>query len=335
MAHAKPTHDSSFPVQRSLLSAPALAERVLVNYNLPAAPNCHFWSRSINDSYLVEAGGDKYMLRVSPAGWRTYEQVAAEVDLLNFLRQHRLPALRPIPQKAGAYIQTLPAPEGPRQAILFSFAPGAPASPPTERQSQLYGQALAQFHMVTEGYPTGRALLRFDPGDLVDEPLARLQPYLAGRPGTFEELQAIANRLKQTVETLPATTPYYGLCHGDVNNNNFRIDQEENWTLIDFEYAGYGPRVLDIANFSLLQVLPLDKSDQAQQTRAAFLEGYQAVRPLSELELQLLPAFVILRQIWLCGVGARLVPNIGLDPFEGWLFDSCLPFIRAWAGEPW
>src|SRR5262245_45723001 len=189
MAQTNPTNASFFPVQRSLLSAQALAERLLVNYPLPASPSCRFWARSINDTYLVEAGGDKFMLRVSPAGWRSYEQMSAEVDLLNFLRQHRLPAIRPIPQRGGGYIQTLAAPEGPRLAILFCFAPGAPAAPLTEAHSQLYGQALAQFHLVTEGYPAGRALLRFDPADLVDEPLARLQPQLAGQPAVFEELR--------------------------------------------------------------------------------------------------------------------------------------------------
>lgn len=335
MSQTHPPNEAFFPVQRSLLSAPALAERVLANYTLPGPPRCHFWSRSINDTYRVEAGETKFMLRIAPAGWRSYEQVAAEVDLLNFLRQRRLSVPRPIPQKGGAYIQTLPAPEGPRHALLFSFAPGTPPVPFTEADSYHYGQALAHFHQVTQSYPPDRALLHFHPEDLVDEPLARLEPWLAEQPEALAELREIAYRLKQTVAALPQAGPYYGLCHGDVNNNNFHLDPADNWTLIDFEYAGYGPRILDIANFSLIQVLPLDKSEPTQQLRAAFLEGYQAVSPLEALELELFPAYVILRQLWLLGVGVKYLPNIGLAPFRGWLFDTCLPFIQAWATEPW
>jgi Ser/Thr protein kinase RdoA (MazF antagonist) len=324
-----------FPVQHSLLSAPALAEWLSANYDLPASPRCVFWSRSINDTYLVEAGPAKFMLRLAPAGWRSHEQVAAEIDLLHFLQGRHFSVPRPIPQKEGAYLQALPAPEGPRYAILFSFAPGAPPAPLSESHSYEYGQALARLHSLTDNYPVARPLLRFDFEDLVDTPLGRLKPWLAEQPGTWTELQKIAAPLKQVVESLPRIAPTYGLCHGDVNNNNFHIGPAGEWTLIDFEYAGYGWRVFDIANFYLIQLLPSDKSDQTRQIRAAFLSGYQSVRPLSPLELKALPTFVILRQFWLFGAGAKLVPTIGLAAFRGWLFDHCLPFIRAWAAEPW
>ena len=55
-------NEAIFPVQWSLLSASALAERVLPNYNLSSSVTCHFWRRSINDTYLVEAGDAKFDL---------------------------------------------------------------------------------------------------------------------------------------------------------------------------------------------------------------------------------------------------------------------------------
>jgi Ser/Thr protein kinase RdoA (MazF antagonist) len=66
------------------------------------------------------------------------------------------------------------------------------------------------------------------------------------------------------------------------------------------------------------------------------LAGYQSVRALSQLEREVLPAFVMLRQIWILGIGARNQPIIGLSPFENWVFGQCMPFIRAWmAGSYW
>ena len=77
--------ESLFPAQRSLLSAPALAERVLINYNLSSSPTCQFWRRSINDLYLAKARGTKFVLRISPTGWRSYEQLTAEINWVQIL----------------------------------------------------------------------------------------------------------------------------------------------------------------------------------------------------------------------------------------------------------
>ena len=62
-----------FPVQHSLLSSLALGKRVEACYNLPRPISCRFWYRGINDSYLIEAGESRFMLRVAPANWRSCE----------------------------------------------------------------------------------------------------------------------------------------------------------------------------------------------------------------------------------------------------------------------
>ncbi len=326
---------SPLPVQRSLLSASALAERVLTNYNLPGSPACHFWSRSINDTYLVTAGETKFILRVAPTGWRTYEHLAAEIDLLRFLHRQQIPAPQPIPQTDGTYVQTLLAPEGPRYAVAFTFVPNASSGPMTEIRSNRYGQAIAQLHVVTDNYPADQAGFRFDPQQMVDEPLARLKPLFAEHQADFDYLLEISAGLKETADKLPRSAPEYGICHGDVNNGNIHFNDYDDWALIDFEYFGYGWRVFDIATFINNQVYNLDKTKRTKRIRAAFLEGYQSVHPLSDIELEVLPAFVMLRQIWLLGVGARYWPNIGLGMFQDWVFKQCMASIRAWMAEPW
>ena len=61
-----------------------LAERVKNRYRLSGSPSCQFWRRSINDLYLVQDQERKFVLRISPTDWRSYEQLAAEIDLLCF-----------------------------------------------------------------------------------------------------------------------------------------------------------------------------------------------------------------------------------------------------------
>ena len=121
-------NDTSPFVQRSILSAYALGERVRSLYSLPSPLTCQFWNHSINDSYLVKAGETNFMLRVAPANWRSLEEIKAEIDLLHFLNRHQLVVPQPVAKKDGSFIQALNAPEGIRYAILFTFVPGASPS---------------------------------------------------------------------------------------------------------------------------------------------------------------------------------------------------------------
>jgi Ser/Thr protein kinase RdoA (MazF antagonist) len=320
---------SPFPVQRSLLSTSALAEWLSANYNLSTPTTFQFWRRGINDLYLAKADGIKFVLRISPANWRSVEQLAAEIDLLSFLRRCQLIVPEPIRHKDGTCIQTLNAPEGPRHAVVFSFVPGVPSSP-SEVQAHRFGQAIAQLHAITDRYPPGRAGLRFEPTDMIDRPLTLLRPLFAEHPDDWDYLREIGGGLKQTAGRLPRNAPEYGICHGDVNDANFHIIDDDKWALLDFEYFGYGWRLFDIATFYSNQIYQQGRTGRTRRILEAFLEGYQSVRALSQTELGALPSFVILRQIWLMGIGARNQPIIGLSLFESWVFDRCLPFIRAW-----
>ncbi len=329
---------SPFPVQRSLLSALALAERVLPKYDLPGRPTCQFWSRSINDTYLVKAGEARWTLRVSPTNWRTYEHLETEIALLQFLHRYNITTPQPVSQQDGTYIHTLKAPEGPRYAVLFTFVHGAPPRPMTEAYSYAYGQAIARLHLVTDKFPAGRPCFCFDPSGLVDEPLARLKPLFADHQADLNYLLEIAPRLKEAASQLPRTAPVFGLCHGDVNNSNIHFNDQGNWALLDFEYIGYGWRVLDIGNFFNNHLYNLDRAERTQTVRDAFLDGYQSVRPLSKVELDTLPAFVLLRQIWILGVAARNLPNItnvDRETIQHWMFDQCMGFVRSWVKKVW
>lgn len=323
-----------FPVQRSLLSTSALVERVLTKYDLPETAACYFWHRGINDSYLIKAGERRWMLRISPTNWRSYEHIQTEIALLQFLPGHSIATPQPLPQRDGTYIQPLLAPEGLRYGLLFTFVPGAKANPMTDAYGYQYGQAIARFHLATDAFPADRACFRFDPQRMVDEPLARLKPFFANRQADFDYLLQIAPRLKRAATQLPDTAPVFGLCHGDVNKSNIHFMEQNNWVLLDFEYIGYGWRVFDLANFINNEMI-FGQSEESQKLCDAFLEGYQSVRSLSEVELEALPAFVLLRQFWLWGVGVRNLPNYSFQMFEDWVFEYGMRFVRTWVAEVW
>ncbi len=321
-------------VQRSILSAPALGQRLSSLYDLPSPLTCQFWNHSINDSYLVRAGKTSFMLRVAPANWRSLEQLNAEIDLLHFLNRHQLVVPQPVTQKDGSIIQALNAPEGTRYAILFTFVSGASPSM-TETAGYRYGEAVAQLHTLTDDYPSDRAGFRFDPIDMVDAPLSRIEALFSGHRNDYDYLLGIAPGLKRIADTLPRVAPTYGICHGDLNAGNFHLDDEGGWSLVDFEYFGYGWRLFDIATFFNTQLIDRGRTDETKSVLDAFLAGYQEKRPLSKPEREALPSFVIMRQIWLLGTSARYIPmsTVGVGLHEQWIFQHVMPFIRAWMNK--
>jgi len=324
-------NDTSPLVQRSILSASALTEQVLSRYRLPSPLTCQFWNHSINDSYLVKAGETSFMLRVAPANWRSLEQFNAEIDLLHFLDRRQLTVPQPVAQKDGGLIQALNAPEGIRYAILFTLVPGASPSM-TETAGFRFGEAVAQLHILTDDYPSEAAGFHFDASDMVDEPLTRIEALFRAHRKDYDYLLEIAPGLKRIADTLPRAAPTYGICHGDLNAGNFHLTDAGSWSLVDFEYFGYGWRVFDIATFFNTQLIDQGRTSDTQRILDAFLAGYQAHRHLSQSELECLPYFVILRQLWLLGTSARYIPKstVGLDLYQRWIFQQVMPFIREW-----
>jgi Ser/Thr protein kinase RdoA (MazF antagonist) len=324
--------DLFIPVYRSLLSDTALAERLLPEYDLPPGATCHFWNQSINDTYLVRAGATQWMLRIAPTQRRSDAQVATEIDLLHFLHHQGLQVPQPVTLRDGTVVRRLAAPEGPRHAMLFTYVPGA-AYTPTATHSYRYGQAIAQFHTVTNSFPQDQPLWRFETAELLERPLEQLHSWLASWPADRAFLVELVERLRPVLVGLPRTAPIYGLCHGDLNNGNLHLIGDDQWALLDFEYIGYGWRVFDIATFFNNQLNQEGHNTQTRGLLDAFLDGYQSIRPLSATEMAVLPAFVALRQIWLWGISMTNRPMVGLGLFDQWMREISLPTLRAWVDD--
>jgi len=57
-----------FPAVHSILAPSALLAEILPRYALENPMSCIFLARGVNDTYLVQAGTEKYILRVYTAG---------------------------------------------------------------------------------------------------------------------------------------------------------------------------------------------------------------------------------------------------------------------------
>jgi Ser/Thr protein kinase RdoA (MazF antagonist) len=324
---------STFPAQSSTLSSQALVKWLDSNYRLRPPISCLLHWKGINDTYKVTTSKSIFYLRVYVYGWRTKEEVRAEVDLLKALASRGLPVSKPVRCRDGSYVQELVAPEGMRFGVLFTGAAGVQRLDPSKSQSFKYGALAAKIHNCTDRLREVYTRFNIDTQHLIDEPLRTLRPFLDHRRKDFDFLQNIGDGAKVEAMKLPRTAPEYGICHGDLHYWNVLFADSGKLTLFDFDCFGYGWRAYDVSVFLWSQYWLERNSDKRQRRWNAFLRGYRSARVLSRKELDAIPMFGVMRQIWLMGLHAGNSNGFGAGRLNDAYFDRSIKFVKDWVKE--
>ena len=272
-------------------------------------------------------------LWLSVHGWRTRQDLEAELALITDLRAQDLFVTPVVPRADGGVLTSLPAPEGERFAVLFAPAPGKPIRDLTSHQAHAFGRLAAGVHMGADAGPLAYRRLPLDERHLLDEPLAQIRAAMVDGGEDLIFLERVAERVRHRLGTLPRTPPEYGLCHGDPHPGNVCFDTAGRPTLFDFDCMGYGWRAYDLSVF-LWNVFGERRTKRWRESRwRAFLRGYREVRPLSEGLDEVVPLFLVARQIWLMGLdcaGRSGWPPQWID--AGWLRKMVRP-MHTWVTE--
>ncbi len=319
-----------FPVAYSVLSPEALLSEVISRYDLANQASCVFWTGGVNDTYLVQTQTQKYMLRVYRTGWRTLSDVLYEIAVLNHLADAGVPVSTPVAQKDGSFALTLHAPEGPRQAVLFTYAPGEPLNRHDATDSYDHGKAVAAIHNAADGFTGAQVRSPLDLTYLIDQSLHVIQPLSTCSSADWDYLQALAERLRSRIQHFSAQGLDWGICHGDCHMLNDHIATDRTITFFDFDCCAPGWRAYDLAILRWSEgFYNMDPGDLLWH---AFLKGYTEQRPVSERDLASIPTFVALREFWHTGLIAWLQPGSGLKGFDRYL-QRTIRLLRAWEAE--
>lgn len=218
------------------------------SYDLPAPPKCRLASLSLNDVYSVGAGKLRAFLRIYRHGWRTSEEVDSELTLVLDLATNGVAVLVPMPFRDGDYVELLNATEGPRFAVLWTEAPGEDVSDITSEQVCCYGRLAASIHSAADRSTDSYLRGPLDAAHLIEEPLAAIR---AAMPGSNDlaELERIAGRAHERLDSLARDGSDYGLCHGDLHPDNVRFTSDGVPAVFDIDCCGYGWRGFDLAVF--------------------------------------------------------------------------------------
>ncbi|MDQ0111173.1 phosphotransferase [Paenibacillus harenae] len=287
-----------------------------------------FVSNGLNDTYDVVTDKGRYVLRVYKRHWRDEAAIRYELDLLLYLNDCGIPLSYPIARKDGELLTYLAASEGTRYAALFTYAEGVGKA--DINTSVRYGRAVAQLHHASNGFVPSHDRFDLDSVHLLDEPLAHLLPKLQHRPDDARFVLETADRLKQRMNQLSPNNNDWGVCHGDLHGWNVFHEEESGLTHFDFDCCGAGWRAYDLSvylwNFVHGRHDPEKFGDECWE---AFLGAYLSERPLGQSDLDAIPSFVAIRQLWLLGLHTGNSAVWGAWQDDNY-FDGKLKFLKLW-----
>jgi len=282
-----------FPVEYSTLSSKHLLHLIASHYHIYSGSSICYLKRGFNDTYLITDNQQKYILRVYKHLWKSLEQVETEVKLLTYLHENSISVSYPIADNHHQFIQTIHAPEGIRYAVLFSFAEGTQIKKLSPEQSFLLGKQTGKIHHLTQNKNFGKTAFTYNFETQFNNALTTLKPLLKEHTEQYEYLLLLKEEFLNVWKNVNEKGIAQGICHGDLQAENFYITSTNDITFFDFDFSGNGSLIYDIGVF-----IWYDHKNKPKEIIISFLEGYQTERTLTKTEIQLLPYFSTLRALF-------------------------------------
>ena len=317
------TQELKIGASYSTLSSSELLDNVVTQYKILNPLSCEFWARGLNDTYKISSDRENFALRVYRKKWRTQSDIKFELNAIKHLHKKGADVAYPIERNQGGYITDIEAPEGIRQVIVTKYAEGAVLKYDNPEDAVVYGREAAQIHTLSSDFESEYSRYKLDLNHLITEPMAHIQPYLSHRPNDWEFLSEFATYLSKTLNAVSFAELDYGLCHGDLHGYNAH-EYNGKLTHFDFDCCGFGLRAYDLATFKW----SLRWRKKENEFWPKFMEGYNSVREMPDLNLNLIESFVAIRDIWLIAL------HIGNsdDLSKGWInedyIDRHMKFLR-------
>lgn len=255
-----------------------------------------------NQVHEVKIGGARAALRLHRPGYMSKAAIRSELIWMAGLSDAGMDVPAPLPAKDDSTVVTL---SSGRLATVVSWVEGAPIGDgdlafemPIAEQISIYyklGRELARLHNITDTLtlPDGFTRHRWDLDGLLGD-----TPFW-GRfwecPALNAEERALINRARAVahdrVQAYVENGADFGLIHADALRENVFI-KDGAITLIDFDDAGFGFRLYDLA----VMMTQNEQEPAAAEIQAAAITGYRELRAFSNEAEDLLPMFIMIRR---------------------------------------
>ena len=233
-----------------------------------------------NTNYFVDSERGSFVLTLFER--LTHAQLPFYLELMRHLAEKGVAVPAPHANAAGQILHTVAG----KPAALVDKLAGASQLKPQSVHCAAIGRALAQLHVAGADFPLQQPNLRGL--QWIAQTVPVVQPYL-----NPEQTQLIQSELSAQ-QTLAASSAYVSLPRGAVHADLFRDNAvfvgEQLSGIFDFYFAGTDTYAFDMAVCLNDWCIDLSTGQDDAQRVAAFVQAYEAVRPLTAAERELLPA---------------------------------------------
>ena len=297
-------------------------------------------NHSENHTFLLSVpGGEAFTLRVHRPDYQSTANIESELAWLDALhRQTALDIPEPVTGGNGRLLQHFTTASGETfHAVLFHFINGQEPSPESNLVDLfgVLGAYAAQLHRHATDWArpprferqawTAAAIL--DPDGLWGD--WRVAPGVDGIiRDTLERGQAL---LRQRLADYGDGPDRYGLIHADMRLGNLLVDGRQ-VSLIDFDDCGFCWFAYDFA----AAVSFYETSQDIPALKAAWLEAYTKVRPLSATDIAMLDSMVLLRRMALLAwIGSHAETALAQAHMKGFAEGTANLAARYLRGPIW
>jgi len=320
------------------LTAPDVEPALLRWDNLSGA-DIRLINHSENQTFQIDTPAQgSYTLRVHRVGYQSPASIDSELAWLMALRRDTALAIpQPVPGTDGQLLQTFATTQGERLAVLFRHIPGREPTPDSNLDGlfvTLGGYAATMHNHVRRWQrPAGFQRQVWQAQTILDADGAwgdwRIAPGVnhANRP-VLDQLEAV---LWQRLADYGTDPDRYGLIHADMRLGNLLVDGSK-VSLIDFDDCGFCWFTYDFA-----AAISFHETNAAIPAfRAAWLRGYQAVRPLSGEDIAAMDSMVMLRRMALLAwIGSHAETSLAEQHREGFADGTAELAERYLRGPLW
>jgi len=197
----------------------------------------------------------------------------------------------------------------------------------TEELAFSYGEAAAVIHSAAKSFEDPRHRSPIDLEHLLERPLRFVTAAIAHRPDDVSYVNALGRRLKRRIADFAGLE--IGFCHGDLHGAN-ASESDGSFTAFDFDCCGWGYRAYDLAVFPWGFAFDECSMERIEAMGRAYLRGYLRHRPLGERDVDAIPAFVAVREIWLRGLHIEIGDRFGWGWMNAGYYDHHLRVLREW-----
>ncbi len=279
-----------------------LAQQSLALWDMPPNARARLINVSENATYLVEAeAGYKAVLRIHREQYHTRRAIECELAWIAALQEAKaVVAPDSYSGKDGEVIQEarIDGLENPRFMVLFEFVEGTQPDEAGDLEGPFeeLGEIAAHTHEHSKDWQRPADFERLvwnvetvfgerpNWGDWRDAPNVT--------PDVAKMLEAVEARIRTRLEAFGAGDDRYGLIHADMRLANL-LTGSDGTRLIDFDDCGYGWYLYDFAT----GISFMEDDPRVPALKAAWVRGYEKVRPLSDAEKAEIDTFVMLRRM--------------------------------------